>query len=252
MKQTTSSSDQPNVLLLVGAGIVAILCCAGPFIIAALAGSAVPLLIGAHQTLVAVLGAAIVVVLVATVISRARGRSLPVLARDALHLAFTPPSLQRSTLLIVLIGIPLTAFYLVALPAERFGALAWGALQFLTTGDALAAVLLGVGVPLTIALNLAARRTQATQTTLTLGGVIAALLPSSLCCTTLIPSVLAALGASAPAIMHTSGRYQAFFAQYADAFIGFAVAAVLFSLWLAASNLVAGCITCVLPAKESQ
>ncbi|MHB8240202.1 MAG: hypothetical protein ACYDFS_11295 [Vulcanimicrobiaceae bacterium] len=206
----------------------------------------------ARAMLIADLAAIIVVLLWATFAARRTGESTGVLAAAAMKLAFTPPAVLRSALLMLLIGVPLTAFYLVALPAERFGALAWGALQFLTPGDAIAAVLIGVGVPVSIAMNVAARRAQATQTTLTFGGVIAALLPSSLCCTTLIPSALATLGASAPAVMHLSGRFQGFFAQYAAAFIGFAVAAVLLSLWLAASNLTAGCALSLVTTKDDR
>jgi hypothetical protein len=232
-------------------GALAIVCCAGPLIFAAVAAGALPLLISAHQTVIAVIAAFLVVALWAAFAARRGGGSVVAIAGNALRSAFTAPALARSVLLLVLIGTPLTVFYLVALPAERFGALAWGALQFLTPGDAVAAVVIGLGVPLSIALNVTAQRARATQTTLTFGGVIAALLPSSLCCTTLIPSALAALGASAPAIMHVSGKFQGFFAEYAAAFIGFAVAAVLFSLWLAASNLAAGCTTCLVPSKES-
>lgn len=233
-------------------GVLAIACCAGPFLVVATVSGALPLLFDAHQTLIADVTAVALVTLFAALAARRRGQRMFAPVRDGLRLAFTPPALTRSALLMLIIGVPLTVFYFVALPAERFGALALGALQLLTPGDAAAAVLIGFGVPASIALNLAARRARATQATLTFGGVIAALLPSSLCCTTLIPSALAALGASAPAIMHVSGRFQGFFAQYAAAFIGFAVAAVLFSLWLAAGNLAAGCTTCAIPVKESR
>ncbi|MHB8140003.1 MAG: hypothetical protein ACYDHD_01895 [Vulcanimicrobiaceae bacterium] len=202
--------------------------------------------------LIADLAAIVVVLLWATFAARRAGQSASALIAAAMKLAFTPPAVVRSALLMLLIGVPLTVFYLVALPAERFGALAWGALQFLTPGDAIAAVLIGVGVPVSIAMNVAARRARAAQTTLTFGGVIAALLPSSLCCTTLIPSALATLGASAPVVMHLSGRFQGFFAQYAAAFIGVAVAAVLLSLWLAASNLAAGCTLSLVTTKDDR
>jgi len=136
MSDTSSDSSSASVVLI---GVLAILCCAGPFIVAALAGSALLLLIGAHQTMVAVLAAATVVVLFAAVATRARGNSLLGLGREAFRLAFAPPAVTRSVSLMLLVGVPLTLFYLVALPAERFGALAWGALQFLTAGDAIAA-----------------------------------------------------------------------------------------------------------------
>lgn len=250
MKSSISNEGSLWPMFLVA--LAAIACCAGPFIFAALLSGGLALSIGAHQTLVTDAAAIVAVLLWVAVAIRRSGGNLLGLFTDALRLASAPPARVRSALLMLLVGGPLTVFYLVALPAERFGAFAWGALQFLTPGDGLAAVLIGFGVPASFALNLAAQKARATQTSLTFGGVIAALLPSSLCCTTLIPSALAALGASAPAIMHTSGRFQGFFAQYSSAFIGFAVAAVLFSLWLAASNLARGCTTCTIPTKESQ
>lgn len=247
MKSATTPGGSFPMLLMTFAAVT---CCAGPFLFAAIVSGALPLLIGAHQTLVADIAAIVAVLLWVALAVRRSGRGLLVTIAQALHAAWAPSARVRSALLVLIVGAPLTVFYLIALPAERFGAFAWGALQFLTPGDALAAVLLGLGVPASFALNLAAQKARATQTSLTFGGVIAALLPSSLCCTTLIPSALAALGASAPAIMHTSGRFQGFFAQYSAAFIGFAVAAVLFSLWLAASNLAGGCTTCAIPTKE--
>lgn len=249
MKSSTSSG--PSLFTVFMIGLLAITCCIAPLIIVAMAAGALPLIIGTHQTLVAVLASVVFVSLSLALWSGSRRQSSFAIVRDALRMAFTAPALFRTLLLLAFIGAPLTVFYLVALPAERFGALAWGALQFLTPGDAIAAVLLGIGVPLSIALNVAAQKTRVAQTSLTFGGVIAALLPSSLCCTTLIPSALAALGASVPAVMHLSGRFQGFFAQYAPAFIGFAVAAVLFSLWMAASNLASNCTTCSFSAKES-
>lgn len=247
MKSEPSSSGSALSVAIVG--VLAIACCSGPLILAALASGALPLLFASNQTLLAVIGAMAVVVLWVWFATRRRERSSISLLRDAFRSAFTTPALTRSALLMAVIGVPLTVFYLVALPAQRFGALSWGALQFLTPGEALSSVLLGLGAPAGIALNLAAHKLRPAQATLTVGGVVAALLPASLCCTTLVPSVLAALGASTPVIMHTSGRYQGFFAQYASGFIGFAVATVLLSVWLAASNL-AGPATCAVRTKE--
>lgn len=246
---SNSSGDSgASPLLTIAVGVVAVACCAAPFFAGALAAGSFASLLGAHQTLAAVAAAAFAIAL--AVMVGTRPQRVAATLREATRLAFAPQARLRSILLLLLVGVPLTFFYLLALPAERFGALALGALAFLTPGDALAAVLLGFGVALSFALNLAAHRARAAQTSLTFGGVVAALLPSSLCCTTLIPSALAALGASAPAVMHLSGRFQGFFAQYAAAFVGTAVAAVLFSVWLAARNLSGGA-SCALSIKES-
>jgi hypothetical protein len=226
-------------------------CCVAPLLVAAIAAGTLPLLLGEQQMLLAVLAAAFVTATVAIVTTKLRGSNLPVQIRDAMIFAFAPPKRALSVLLFVLIGTPLTVFYLVALPAEHYGAIAWGALQFLTPGEAIAAGVLGFGTAATLALNVAAGRARPTGTTLTFSGIVAAIVPTSLCCTTVIPSVLAALGASAPAIMHISGRYESFFANYAAGFIGFAVAAVLLAFWLAVGNLTAACSTRSSPMKVS-
>lgn len=212
MKFTAAPDGSQSALALVA--VLTTICGTGAFLFAASVNGALAVPIATHQTLVADIVAIGAVILWVWLAARRSRQHAIALVMHAVRIVFTPPAVVRSVLLLLLIGVPLTVFYLVALPAERFGALAWGALQFLTAGDALAAVLIGFGVSTSFALNLAAQRARAAQTTITFGGVIAALLPSSLCCTTLIPSALAALGASAPAIMHTSGRFQGFFADY--------------------------------------
>jgi hypothetical protein len=161
--------------------------------------------------------------------------------RNALRIAFTPPARRRSLLLLGGLGVPLTIGYLVALPAGRYGAFSWSALQLLTPGEALASLIVGIGVSLTFALNAVRPHGGRGPATLSLSGILAALLPSSLCCTSLIPSALAAAGASAPAVLRLSGRYASFFARDAGVFVGVAVAAVLVSLWLAARSATAVC-----------
>gem|GEM_PF-1724763 len=248
MKSTPSAG---SATALVFAALAAATCCLASLLVAAIAAGTLPLLFGEQQILLAVLGAAFATATVAIVTTKMRGSNLPVQVRKALIFAFGPPRRTLSVLLLVLIGAPLTVFYLVALPAERFGAIAWGALQFLTPGEAIAGVLLGFGTAATIALNVAAGRSRPASTTLTFSGIVAAIVPTGLCCTTVIPSVLAALGASAPVIMHISGRYESFFANYAAGFIGFAVAAVLLAFWLAVGNLAAVYTTCSSPMKVS-
>lgn len=228
-----------------------VICCLAPLLVVAIAATTLPLLIGEQQLLLAVLGAALMTATVAIVTTKMRGTNLAVQIREAMIFAYSPPRRTLSAVLLVLIGAPLIVFYLVALPAERYGAFAWGALQFLTPGEGLAAVFLGFGTAASIVLNVAASRLRPTSMTLTFSGIVAAIVPTSLCCTTVIPTVLAALGASAPAIMHVSGRYESFFATYAAEFIGFAVAAVLLAFWLAVGNLTAVCTTCSSPMKVS-
>lgn len=152
--------------------------------------------------------------------------------RTAVARAFETRRLQ-SFLLVFGLGSALGLFYAIALPAEQFGAFAFGALAFITPEELFAALVIGYGTMLAIAINLSSNAARTPQSALSFGGAITALLPSSLCCTTLIPSALAALGASAPAVLRLTGRFQGFFATYSAEFIGVAVIAVLGSLWLA-------------------
>ncbi|TAM57670.1 hypothetical protein EPN52_12510 [bacterium] len=172
---------------------------------------------------------------------------------SAFTLVFTGPGAARSYATALGLGTLLTGFYLIALPAGSFGALRPGALHFLTPPLAVSAALLGYGFALTLTLNINARPGNAgaprRSGLLGLGGLFASLLPSSLCCTPVIPLVLAAIGVSAPAIFRTSGKFQAFFAIHADAFIAGSVILVLLSVWFAAYNLTTPCA--VGAAKDS-
>ncbi len=160
--------------------------------------------------------------------------------RIAVARAFETRRLQ-SALLVFGLGTALGLLYAIALPAEQFGAFALGALAFITPWQLFAAVVIGYGTTLAFAINLSSNAARAPQGALSFSGAVAALLPSSLCCTTLIPSALAALGASAPAVLHLTGRFQGFFATYSAEIIGAAVIAVLGSLWLAVRTSNAAC-----------
>lgn len=163
----------------------------------------------------------------------------------AFTITFGKPVAARSYAISIGLGSLLTGFYLILLPAERLGGLSIAALQFLTFWLAAAALLLGYGFAVTLAMNVAAAGGNAGARkgsgALGLGGLVASLLPSSLCCTPVIPLALAAVGVSAPAMFRTTGRYQAFFAVHSGIFIGGSVLAVLLAMWFAAYNLTTPC-----------
>lgn len=163
----------------------------------------------------------------------------------ALRMIFSGPAASRSAVIVLGLGTLVTAFYAIALPAGMLGALSPAALRFLTPWQALASVLLGYGFALVIAMNAAAARgnggLRKGAGALGIGGLVASLLPSSLCCTPVIPLILAALGVSAPMIFRTSGVFQAFFAVNAAAFVAVSIGLVLLSVWLAAYNLTSRC-----------
>ena len=76
---------------------------------------------------------------------------------------------------------------------------------------------------------------------LSLGAVAASLLPATLCCTPVVPTVLALVGASTPQIFGLSGRIQGIFAIYQPLFLALALALLLFALNLAARNVMGFC-----------
>jgi hypothetical protein len=157
-------------------------------------------------------------------------------------LAFEGSRRGRSAAITLGLGTLITAFYLVMLPSSAVGGLTLIALHYLTPLLALAAIALGYGFALTIAINVSsfAQRNR-TSGVVGVGGLLAAVLPGSLCCTSVVPSLLAALGASTPTILGTTGKIQSVFANYEGAFIGASVTAVALSIVLAARNHVASC-----------
>lgn len=163
-------------------------------------------------------------------------------------LTFTGPRRARAYGITLGLGTALTGLYLVMLPSSAVGGFSLVALQYLTPPLALAAAVLGYGFALTLAINASAlaQRSRAAGA-VGLGGLIAAALPGSLCCTSVIPSLLAAFGASIPTVLGTTGKIASVFAVYENAFIAVSIAGVVISIVLAARS---GASSCSLPAHE--
>jgi len=164
---------------------------------------------------------------------------------SAFTMIFSRPAAARSLGIALGLGSLVFAFYVIALPAGTLGALSPAALQFLTPWQVLAAAILGYGFAIAIAMNVAAAGgnggLRKGAGALGIGGLIASLLPSGLCCTPAIPLLLATLGVSVPTIFRTSGIFQAFFALHAGEFVAASIGLVLLSIWLAAYNLTSCC-----------
>ncbi len=75
-----------------------------------------------------------------------------------------------------------------------------------------------------------------------LGAAITAVIPSSLCCTTLIPSILAALGASTSTIISASGTLQGPFATYETPLIAISIALLFLSVTLTSRSIASCCM----------
>ena len=71
---------------------------------------------------------------------------------------------------------------------------------------------------------------------------IAAIVPSSLCCSTLIPSLLAVLGSSTSTIISTSGALQGPFATYETPLIAVSAVLLVLGIFLTSRNIAKCCI----------
>jgi hypothetical protein len=157
-------------------------------------------------------------------------------------MTFRGKGTNRAYAIFLGLGSSATAFYLIMLPSSSAGGFSPAALRYLTPPLALAAAVLGYGFALAIAINIGAfsRRSRSAEA-VGLGGLLAAILPGSLCCTSLVPTLLATLGASATTIIGTTGKIQSIFALHESAFIAASIAGVILSVVLAARNRVTSC-----------
>ena len=77
---------------------------------------------------------------------------------------------------------------------------------------------------------------------ISLGAIIMAVLPSSLCCTSVIPAILATFGASTATIIGATGALQGPFATYEILFIATSIGFFLLSIFLVSRNINKCCI----------
>lgn len=140
----------------------------------------------------------------------------------------------------------LLVVYLFTLPAVYTGGVVGLiSLKYLTAELALFSIALALFLSLTLTLNIHAFRASSKSRSrgagVSSGAILASLLPSGVCCTSLVPSLLAILGASTPQIFGMTGRIQGFVASNETAFLAFALVLVLFSFHLAAKASVRSC-----------
>ena len=118
-------------------------------------------------------------------------------------------------LLALIIFISALALYLFLLPtAFTAGSIGLISLRYLNAELVIFSLLLAGLLSLSLALNIYAFRSSARRkgSVLTAGALASSLLPSTLCCTPVLPTIMAFLGASAPQIFGLSGRVQGFIA----------------------------------------
>ena len=116
-------------------------------------------------------------------------------------------------------------------------------LRYLTPELLFFSVALAALLSLALTLNIYAFRASVRRRSggLTLGALLSSLLPASICCTPVVPTLLAILGASTPQIFGLTGRIQGFFASYELPIPTFALILPLFSSRLAGRTILGSC-----------
>ncbi|MGC8466083.1 MAG: hypothetical protein ACP5O0_09180 [Acidimicrobiales bacterium] len=129
----------------------------------------------------------------------------------------------------------ITLFYTLLLPfdyTQRFGLSNW---EYLNAYLLIWSIALGSALALLLAIQLYAMRriTAARATTGAAGGLafLASLLPSFLCCTPIIPSLLAFVGLSGLGLYSTTGALQHFFAAHQTGFLSASLALLAAMSW---------------------
>ena len=158
--------------------------------------------------------------------------------RFAVETAFA----QKAYLVLFLsLSVSISVLYLFLLPSLPLGGLVPYAIRFITPVETAFAITFGVLLSLVATLNVYAFMTRASSVKgVTAGSVIASLV-NGLCCTPLIPSLIAMTGASTPVLYEISPRLQAFFEFNSQYFYALSVALLLVSVHYLSRSITACC-----------
>jgi len=138
-------------------------------------------------------------------------------------------------LALVVLGALVALGYSLLLPFDFTQRLELANWDFITVAQAVWSVVLGAGMGLVLVVQAYAMRrvARAKAATGAVGGVafVASLLPSFLCCTPFIPTLLAFVGLSGLSLYSTTGAIQHVFATYQGAFLAGSLALLLLTTW---------------------
>ncbi len=159
--------------------------------------------------------------------------------RNALRLAF---SKRNYIAIFAVLAIAISVLYMYLLPSLPDGVLiAPYAINFITPLQEGFALVFGVLFSLVIVLNIYAFRMHASAGKhLTIGSVLASLV-NGLCCTPIIPTLIALSGASTPILFDYSPRIQAFFEFNYPYFYLLSAALLLVSVHYLSRNITTCC-----------
>ena len=142
-----------------------------------------------------------------------------------------------------LFALALTA-YVFTLPAVYTGGvIGLISLRYLNAELLFFSIALAALLSLALTLNIYAFRTATRRRSgsLSLAGVFSSFLPATICCTPVVPTLLAILGATTPQIFGLTGQIQGFFATYELVILAFALILLLVSLRLATRSILGSC-----------
>ena len=142
-------------------------------------------------------------------------------------------SSRSNQILFVLLAIVIGTLYTILLPFEftqRFSFANW---NYLDPYLAFWSIVLGIGMSVVLVLEIYAMRRIRSRQAGSLSGLafIGSILPSFLCCTPIIPTLLAFIGLSTVSIYGTTGALQHFFAVNQTAFLSGSALLLALSGW---------------------
>ncbi len=130
--------------------------------------------------------------------------------------------------------------YFYLLESSATGIIDFG--SFYIYFDLISAFVISFLISLVITMNVYSYKLKAkTSKKLTLSSIVGAILPSSLCCTSIIPSLLAVLGFSTSFIVGNTGKLQSIFSIYGPLFIAAGAAIAYIGLMQITKNINASC-----------
>ncbi len=146
---------------------------------------------------------------------------------------------RRNRALLAAVAAAITFAYTILLPYDYTQRLSLANWAFLTPGLLAWSLVLGAGMAFLVVVQVHATRRAVAARTGAVGGLafIASLLPSFLCCTPIIPTLLAFAGLSAVSLYSTTGALQHFFAVHQTSFLAGSLAVLVLAGWSALRKL---------------
>ncbi|MCL4396745.1 hypothetical protein M1494_00125 [Candidatus Parvarchaeota archaeon] len=149
-------------------------------------------------------------------------------------------TMKRYALMFSIMFTAVFILYFYLLESSATGIIDFGAYHIYF--DLLSAFVISFLISLVITMNVYSYKLKAkTSKKLTLSSVLGAILPSSLCCTSVIPSLLAVLGFSTSFIVGNTGKLQSIFSIYGPGFIAAGAVIAYFGLIQITKNINASC-----------